>query len=919
MGGTSVGYVNTTDPSYSLVDNIDGGKGTDTLYITLQGQAGTPVISDPVNVQNVEIIQARSTGNNENVFDASTLVGAEEILSYRSMNNLRVDQVQTFDIELGMYRTGTTNMAVKYAPGLVASTAAADRVANVNVNEVVQGGELSVASVTAMNIMATGANSRFTDIRGLEPTGGTFANLEAGTGVNTLKTINVTGDKNLRIDGKLQDTVDKIDASDFEGNLNVRLHEGVDTNIMGGAGDDVFRFLDNGLDANDTVDGGEGTNTIVLDDDTGNTAFTKISNIQVLQADNTANTKTYNMSVIDSLETLRVTANNPGADDTNVTATNVGDNVEVLSHATDAHRLNNLTLTTKDVNSTLNLKLDNSPTEAANTGININGAVTVNQVQTLNLESVGQKLATDTPANTNTVADLVGANLKTVNIDGDTALSVVSTAGNIEKVDASDFTGNLTFNLSNTKNYNIMTGSGNDTVIMTGAGSKAKVNLGEGDDKLQIALGILNKDMTLDGGEGTNTAYITGAALDLTTDANIAKLGALSNFQNLEIAAGTTLTLNDVAVGKFGGNEISIVANNAAGAGSTIEAQGILNSSVKVNYDASGNNIDAAHTYKVSNGVDNVKLTAEADTVEVTNAAYLAATDTIDAGAGADILDFSGGGTVTAGQLGGLKGFEVVQASDATADTKITIDDDFLASNSTATNTLAINQSAGTGSFTVDASGVSSTYNLTITGNAGAATAAAKKIDIKAGAGNDTISVGDVSDITTGSAKVDLSAGGENTIQYLNQLFHGAIGDAPDAAKATSITDFTTYGTGTTAAPGMDKLGFDIANQFNGLQITAAKFFEGNTLAGADDHNHSIVVLTGQGYASFDAANDVVEAATPSSNDYLLIFYNTSTQVVEMHFDADSADNNGIQLARFEDIGLAGLNGFELDNFVAIV
>lgn len=110
----------------------------------------------------------------------------------------------------------------------------------------------TAGSFETLNIESTGGAWRFANI-GSDATVAVGAAPVAATSL--VKTVNVTGTANLRVDNALLN-VTTVDANAFEGNLRVALDATKNVTVTGGKGADYFDFVA-GLSNLDTVNGGD--------------------------------------------------------------------------------------------------------------------------------------------------------------------------------------------------------------------------------------------------------------------------------------------------------------------------------------------------------------------------------------------------------------------------------------------------------------------------------------------------------------------------------------------------------------------------------------------------------------------------------------------------------------------------------------
>ncbi|WP_156967473.1 beta strand repeat-containing protein [Comamonas granuli] len=172
-------------------------------------------------------------------------------------------------------------------------------------------------------------------------------------------------------------------------------------------------------------------------------------------------------------------------------------------------------------------------------------------------------------------------------------------------------------------------------------------------------------------------------------------------------------------------------------------------------------------------------------------------------------------------------------------------------------------------------------------------------IDASGATGNDTIVGSAGADVITGGAGIDtITTGlGSDRIQFT-------------AANATAtdrdvIVDFA-------AGVGGDVLAFDVSDVAAGIIAANTGAFSFNAAA-----DNNIIVLNGVGYANFAAAELAVNGLNAATDDYVLVFLNTTTGVAEVWADADSAVvGAGVQLASLTGITtLGGVGALVAANF----
>ena len=899
-------------------DSVTGGGGSDTFTLYVSGDAGAAYNLGGIITAGVETIGVSNydADAGATTLDMQAMTGVTNV----SLSNSSATGDTVFSNVQNMvdgYAKGAGDMTITYAASVVTGTA---DVQDVTVDTYT--GKLTTASVETLNLTASGGNSTLTDISATSAT-----------------KVTVAGDKNLTITADVATglaAAKEINASDMTGKLTLTSSDTTLATFVGGSGNDtlVRNIQNSDAAATDSFDGGAGTDTLSVT--TG------------------ANISSANMAKYSNFETLKIT----GAHGASVDLTDVS----MFTHVVNANATNGTTTitgvqagttfgltTSNDTSDSVTIDLQNENNAGDETTITFGttaagvtlGTVTASDFETLNLVTQG---------GASSVNSLVDADLTTLNVSGAKNLTITAaTAANLATIDASAMTGNFIMGAAMGKTtVAITTGSGADTVyagtgtstIDTGAGNDTitgsaaaslggtkTIKAGAGNDSIEVNdFSDLTSADTIDGGDGTDTLkFSEDADHNFTTD--ISQLNGVSNIEQYSFSGfnggARTVTINDTIMNN-GAIKLIITSDVTANITNVVNASGVLNSSNTVTL--TDNSATAANTtYSVGNGIDIVSLGALADTVNVTNYAFLSSSDTIAGGTGSDTIniDINGGGSASArvtisDQLNGLSGFENINIDDDAATyIGLTLTDTIVNANQ-ANNalTIAMKDSGGTATTAlgmVDASGVTATVALDITGGGAVDT-------LKGGAGSDTLEGGNGIDV------IDLSAGGADDVTLTSSA----------AANADKITGFTLAGTGATAVSGTDQIVFQAdptsndADLFDAgnvvlaatdptttagtiVNITATDYAEaagGGTAAGEDNH---VVVITGVGYASANACLD--GNGGTNSESVIITFYNTSTQRAEIHHAADADGDTTTLLAYFTDIGLADMSSFSAANF----
>ena len=319
----------------------------------------------------------------------------------------------------------------------------------------------------------------------------------------------------------------------------------------------------------DSIDGGEGVDTLKL---YGVSDVSKglqtVKNVEQLEA--FAGSGTYDVSGWEGLEKASFKAGTVSTLTANATLTDaaldgVGGNMTLTGDGIANVTVKNLdedrsvTVVNTTENHALNVALENA-SKVGKDGVPTTSVTLVDAAaEALNLASNGAT------ANKVTLTSASTA-LKTLTVSGEADLVVgglgVST---LESIDGSAAKGDLNLDTLNAATLNVTTGSGDDTFVL-GAATKAvtvstgegddevtlgavlvkgsSIDLGAGDDVLRLEFAHLNKDATVNGGEGTDALVFTNNA-DFSNQSDLDKLNATTGFEVLGVTGnGVTLTVD---------------------------------------------------------------------------------------------------------------------------------------------------------------------------------------------------------------------------------------------------------------------------------------------------------------------------------------------------------------------------------------
>jgi Ca2+-binding RTX toxin-like protein len=1051
-GAASDRFIASYGSTLDSGDSIVGGDGTDTLSISVTGSDVT-----------AETISILASGI-EKITIANTETDTDDVTFDLASAGSSVATVGTY-ASTAAGDTSFTNVG-----SIVAIEAAGKGDVSVSYTTGVTSGAADVQSIT-LNGAGTSSSSRAT----ITSAGIETINLASNGSSNfvtitdsSLKTLNVTGSKALTVSND-STFLTTVDASASTGSLTLLEPAATNITVTGGAGNDKVRIDGSSISTSDSVNVGDGVDTLELTAATNvgsATAGAVLKGFENLYGYRSASTTdaadftvSQAVSFVSGVTTIGTaswtvvetdTAEDDQADGvtfTSVPATVTTLNVSGISYSsTDAAGEGDLdftasvTLAADTTSDSLSVVLGSATTAAltqVGTQADSTILVSVNDIENLTITSQGGD---------NTVTTLTAGDLATLTVNAAKALtisSIASVTGAFKTINASDSTANVVISTAIQGAGSITGGSGNDTftgssyadnitggdgndvitsgggndTILGGAGNdsitnssttstnKVSINGGEGDDTITGGTGndtmdggagtdvfdftltetaeawafstLTSNDVVI-GGEGNDSIRLSGdnedatATLDLSSS-SVTTFSGVSGVERITVnfdddvdengtggdVTGVTISLGDVALGSFN-NDLTINASTGADYPITVDASTVYNSSSKVTASAKSGEV---LTYSVGNGIDKATGSSAADVFNITNNVFLQATDTLTGGAGNDSVTFSdaNGGTITT-KMSVFSAVESVSI-DTTGAGNFTLvfDDTMVGSNYNTTDNkwTVARDAADTGTTKLDATAVSSAYNLVLAAGTGYSSSSGGGDTLIGGAGNDTITGG----AGRGGDVITLTAGGVDRVRY-TAAADGEIndGDAEDADESSdNITGFTTYtssGSSTAAQTGYDIFVFtaedssdeaDIFDAGTGIvlgdtaptttagtlvTLNEADYNEINgssSAAGtglADDH---INVIKGRGYSSFEEAinyngvdADDGEDTTGTDLAMVVVFYNTSTARTEMWYtpDADSDDedsaftiDNASLLAYSTDITLTGIGGFGYQNF----
>lgn len=424
-------------------------------------------------------------------------------------------------------------------------------------------------------------------------------------------------------------------------------------------------------------------------------------------------------------------------------------------------------------------------------------------IETLNINTTGAASALQDivlPGDTSATTGL-----HTINITGDQNLSVTNALGaSITTVNAADFTGNLTLNLSNSAHDLTVTGGhGADTLNLATA-ANVTVSGGDGNDAFSLGTHLDGGDV-IDGGSGVNTlsANIGSQAI---TGLHIA------NIQTLDLVGATTSGTIDLS----GVTGITTLHMGSQGSSAAIDTVTHAGSDLTTIDFTSASATGAAQTFSGLSFGNSYSGTSDTLAVNINNGGTaLAGANLFTVGAltlnGAEHVGITvadGGATLSGGISGTTLSDLTLTASGSLTTTGIT-GGTLTANSITSVNATGITGNADLGTITGLLDGATITLgnggsNVAVTTNA--FNTASDFVHVTGGTGADTLSAAGWAgnSILSGGAGADTLTGGTGT----SSITGGTGNDTLTAGAGTNTFSFAEGDTsiGSTTTPGHDTI-----------------------------------------------------------------------------------------------------------------
>ncbi|MES2262013.1 MAG: hypothetical protein V4724_26125 [Pseudomonadota bacterium] len=537
-------------------DKIDGGAGTDTLFV--QNITANSAIS-PNTFTNVEVVQIENMAAGTYTLN---LANGDSATKTVKVGNTTGGTVTVNNIQTALTNLDLDNItqAVTVASSATAIAGTTDSLA-ISLNSVTGAAGVSAAGYETVTITSNG----------------TVANAPGRLTDSSLTTLNIAGSQNVTLtldDGagtNPASLLTAVNASTATGRVTITLdaHMAQAVAVTGGTGNDTIN-MNGTYGTTDVINGGAGTDTLTLTNAeaiAATTVQTNVSNVEGISLSDGIN-GTVTVSNFGATG-LTFGANVAGASTINYAA---GTNsLTISTFNNEAVTVNVAGIATTDV---LNLSVGNATAGTGNTGSA--HAYTINGAETVNLSSVGAANTfgaafsiTDTAA----TQSLIITGNQSLTFTGAVRADVVNASGmtSTAALSIAAGTGTTATTITGTANNDTLTGSTAGDIIAGGAGADTIANVVTGT--------AATAGDVLTGGAGFDTFVLRGAnasgalpslyntvaqVTDFTVSATAGSTDILSLSATFGNYTGTSAFFAGIATAAAGSTSIQNVAQNAA-------------------------------------------------------------------------------------------------------------------------------------------------------------------------------------------------------------------------------------------------------------------------------------------------------------------------------------------------------------------
>lgn len=577
--------------TFTSVDQLNGGEGTDLLIGGINGQTVSAKLS---NIENVELIDTVGS-----TFDLVNSTGVETLKVRNSSAQLTVTNIGSITAPAVTVENQTWGVNLQYTNAALVGANEVKVNLNGVVNTATNNADIALSQlagsdtsgIETVTLNSVGSNQNFLDA----------VTAQNAAGTSTVTTLNVTGTQTLNIRTALAASVNTVSAADLAGGLSATFNNvgsnmmvtggtGADAitlaantgnvNITLGAGNDGVTF--NGtstFNTNDTVAGGEGTDTLSIKSAEAGAVTANLANVsgfERLTLNTAAAAESVNATRFGAIEQVNLAAAGNASLiltlDAGAKTVTVGNGTVGTASLATALTINDTGTATTD---TLALNVTNSAgaTDAlGDVDLTINGfeTITLNTGATVtaaqNLDDLA--IAGDSTTGANTL-NITGIN--TLN----TTATVTSNSSGLFTINASGMTGNAALVMTAAPTFTggvtgtvSITGTANADTLIGHASASSTINGGAGIDNItggtgadSLVGGAGNDIITAGGGNDT----VSGDAGDDTITAAAGTVNVDGGAGNDVVNMGATLTAGDVVNGGEGTDTLALGAGVLAG------------------------------------------------------------------------------------------------------------------------------------------------------------------------------------------------------------------------------------------------------------------------------------------------------------------------------------------------------------------
>jgi len=526
-------------------DQIDGGAGSDTINLSISKNfsgftVGTGFLK---NVETVNITngatstpysftaRAVSDVTAYNVSGPVNLAGLASTSSAVNYSNISGSSSNR-DISVGFDTEAVAGSSDKFAVGLTSIGTAPTSATGAPVGWM----NLTTSGVETLTLTATGAN---------------YAALATGT--SSVKDVVVNGEGSIRFGddatGGVSSRFTSLDASALKGAVDIQARNATGaSSLKGGAGDDTFRIMQDGADAdlagNAAIDGGAGTNTLRISTGGtgGQTTAFKMSNIQTVRLDTIGDPLTFSLGNATTPIT-KITVSDAAAS----TSSFAGQGSNAVAIDLAAGLTNNHTVTA-DTTGAVTAAVLTTSTATASSRATSADSITASKAASLSLSAP----STTTYNGTVTVSEGTTAS---ITLDGDGAMTLFGPALT-----------SLTFKQSSADYSSTLTVGTNATAGSATVSKISSLTLEIANAATAVNSDVGNTPNTFDHFTALNTLNVTTSA-PLVANTAAAEFGSTENLAALNAAtfAGTVRTAA-LTVGNIGSSTLAYgVTINSSG------------------------------------------------------------------------------------------------------------------------------------------------------------------------------------------------------------------------------------------------------------------------------------------------------------------------------------------------------------------